>query len=53
VESNPDGPSHYERVQSSMAGDGCYATVRTDGLLTMTLAGCIVGSGDMLVTPGC
>jgi hypothetical protein len=35
-----------------MGGDGCYATVRTDGLLTMALAGCIVGSGDMLGTPG-
>ena len=31
-----------------MGGDGCYAAVRTDGLLTLALAGCIVGSGDML-----
>jgi len=38
-------PTHYERVQSSMGGDCCYASVRADGLLTMALADCIVGSG--------
>jgi hypothetical protein len=52
VPAHPGRATHYERVQSSMAGDCCYATVRADGLLTMALDGCIVVSTDMLGTPG-